>query len=198
MDADRRRALLETAAAEFASAGYERASLNRIIRARGISKSSFYHFFGSKEALFDTVVREAAAALSGTLEIPDPEQFAGPDFWPRIERLGEQLLALSEHESWAVDFGKLVYLADAPASASRELHAVFAQVTAWLEKVLTVGRASGAVRDDLPISLQLELTVAVLRALDRWTLTHLDEIGATPAKDLVRLQMDVLKRLLAP
>ena len=53
---ERHRLLFETAAREFAAHGFENASLNAIIRACGLSKSSFYHFFASKEALFDRVV----------------------------------------------------------------------------------------------------------------------------------------------
>ncbi|WP_286300434.1 TetR/AcrR family transcriptional regulator [Microbacterium suwonense] len=56
-----RRALIEATVAEFAAAGYEGASLNRIIRAAGISKSSFYHAVGSKAELLDAVVESLIA-----------------------------------------------------------------------------------------------------------------------------------------
>jgi AcrR family transcriptional regulator len=55
----------------IAAHGFEQASLNAIIRACGMSKSSFYHYFGSKEALFDRVVEEASAALARDLDAPD-------------------------------------------------------------------------------------------------------------------------------
>jgi hypothetical protein len=77
MAPERRRLLLETAAREFARAGYERASLNRIIRSCGMSKSSFYYYLGSKEALFDAVVTEGGAALVAAMDVPDPDEFAG-------------------------------------------------------------------------------------------------------------------------
>jgi len=35
-----------------------------------MSKSSFYHYLGSKEALFDTVVTEVGAALVDSLDVP--------------------------------------------------------------------------------------------------------------------------------
>jgi hypothetical protein len=40
---------------------------------------------------------------------------------------------------------------------------------------LAVGRACGAVRDDLPASLQAELVFALLQAMDRWSLRHMHE-----------------------
>ena len=56
MAPDRWDRLLRAAADEFAQAGYEQASLNRIIRACGMSKSSFYHYVDSKEQLFERVL----------------------------------------------------------------------------------------------------------------------------------------------
>jgi AcrR family transcriptional regulator len=198
MNPNRRRALLETAAREFATAGYERASLNRVIRACGMSKSSFYHFFGSKAALFDTVVREAAEAMAGDLAIPDPEALAGPDFWERVAALGQRLMAMSFRDAWYVDLGKLCYLPDAPAAESPALRHLLEAVAGWVADALAAGQRSDAVRADLPSTLQAELAFAVLQALDRWSVQHLAEIDPAEAENLATLQVDLLRRLLAP
>jgi AcrR family transcriptional regulator len=198
MNSQRRRRLLETAAREFADTGYEQASLNKIIRTCNMSKSSFYHYFTSKADLFDTVVREAAQALERELAIPDPRELAGPHFWEDIARLAGDLLALSDPQNWYVDFGKLFYLPDAPFEHSRELQAVKARITSWLDQALTVGREYGVVRDDLPRSLQAELAFAVLQAMDRWSLHHLHEITPDTHTDIARTQLDTVRRLLAP
>ncbi|MGH3660115.1 MAG: TetR/AcrR family transcriptional regulator, partial [Micromonosporaceae bacterium] len=73
---ERRRNLLDTAAREFARSGFERASLNRIIRVCGMSKSSFYHYFTSKDALFDAVIAEVGAILVAEFALPAPEDLA--------------------------------------------------------------------------------------------------------------------------
>ncbi|MGH3320279.1 MAG: TetR/AcrR family transcriptional regulator [Streptosporangiaceae bacterium] len=195
---ERRQMLLETAAREFASAGYERASLNKIISACRMSKSSFYHYFDSRAALFDTVVDEAAEALGRELAIPDPRHLAGPDFWDRIAALFRDLLAVSEQREWYVDFGKLFYLPDAPVERSRALRQAVAAMTAWLEEALAAGRAFGAVRDDLPSSLQVDLTLAVLRSMDSWSLRHMHEIAPDEREALAASQLDILRRLLGP
>lgn len=44
--------ILEAASSEFADKGYQRASLNTIIKRVGISKGSLYQYFKNKEALF--------------------------------------------------------------------------------------------------------------------------------------------------
>jgi AcrR family transcriptional regulator len=198
MAPERLQLLLETAAREFAARGFESASLNAIIRACGISKSSFYHFLGSKEALFDSVVETAAAALARDLDAPDPEALAGPHFWPRVAAFVDQAVATAGRRAWYVDFGKLFYLADLSAERHPALGRVLAGISDWVGRVLAVGRASGAVREDLPATLQAELVFAVLQAMDRWSLQHLDALDEDAHAALLKSQLDALQRLLAP
>ena len=193
----RRRLLLETAAREFARAGYERASLNRIIRSCGMSKSSFYYYLGSKKALFDAVVTEGGAALVAALEVPDPASFADGDFWGRARRLLDRVVALGQREPWFTDLGRVFYLDDAPSGPGTALGRALAAVDAWLEGVLAAGRASRAVRDDLPTSLQRQLTFAVLRAMDDWSLRHLEDLDPAQRRRLAEAQFDAIRRLLA-
>ena len=166
---------------EFARAGYERPSLNRMLRSCRMSKSSFYYYLGSKEALFDAVVTEGGAALVAALEVPDPDEFAA-DFWGRVERLLDRLVALSQREPWFTDLGRLFYLADAPGGEGT---------------ALTAGRAGHAVRDDLPTSLQRQLTFAVLRAMDDWSLRHLEDLDPSQRRRLAGAEFDTIRRLLA-
>ena len=52
LPAEKRERLLSAARAEFARAPYEEASVNRMIRAAGIPRGSFYMYFTDKEELF--------------------------------------------------------------------------------------------------------------------------------------------------
>ena len=63
--------------------------------------------------------------------------------------------------------------------------------------MLAVGRACGAVRDDLPASLQAELVFALLQAMDRWSLRHMDEFDKAAIAGLAHRQFEALRRLLA-
>jgi AcrR family transcriptional regulator len=198
MPPDRYRQLLARAAREFAACGFERASLNAIIRDCAMSKSSFYHYFGSKEALFDRVIEDASAALAADLNAPAPETLAGPDFWDRIAGFLAQALAASAKQDWYADLGKMFYLPDLSAERGAALQRVLAGVADWVGRVLTVGRGCGAVRDDLPASLQAELVFAVLQAMDRWSLRHMDDFDEAEIADLARRQLKLIQRLLAP
>lgn len=194
----RRRELLRTAAREFARAGYEQASLNRIIRECGMSKSSFYHYFAGKDALFDAVVSEIGAALLDALQVPEPRQLAGPEFWSRLGELVDRIALTSESDQSFNDVGRLFYLRDAPAGPGSALRRAWAGMDAWLDRTLATGRAGGAVRDDLPTSLQGRLAVAVLLAMDEWFLEHLHELDTAQRQALAGSQLDTLRRLLAP
>ena len=197
MPPKRYRRLLTAAAREFATAGFEVASLNSIIRTCRMSKSSFYHYFASKEALFDTVVNEAATAMALDLNAPDPDTLSGPDFWERIAEFVNRALTVSSREEWYTDFGRMFYLPDMSAKQSPALRRVLAQIADWLAQTLAAGRRCGAVRDDLPPTLQAELVFAVLQAMDRWSLQHIHEFNPKSGKQLAMRQLDTLRRLLS-
>ncbi|MFD4407822.1 TetR/AcrR family transcriptional regulator [Nocardia sp. NPDC058499] len=193
MSAQRRELLVRTAAGEFTSAGYEQASLNRIIARCGLSKSSFYHMVSSKRELFEIVVGDLAAALTVRLSIPEPEAFAGPAFWDRIDELIGRLGELSLGDDAFLALGRLFYLSGTPdATITRTL----ARIEEWLHRVLLIGRDSGAVRDDLPVALQSRLVVAVLRALDEWSVQHAGAMAPAELEELLHAQVRTVRRLL--
>lgn len=189
--------VLGTAAREFAAVGYERASLNRIIGECAMSKSSFYHYFDSKAALFDTVVRRAMADLGSELAVPSPAALRGPHFWDDLEELAVRVLAVAARGDWHAHAARLFYLPDAPLGESAAVRESTSAVTAWFAELLAVGRSCGQVRDDLPATLQAGLVADVVRSLDRWSLAHVADVGPG-AGEIAPLLVDVLRRLLAP
>jgi len=69
---ERRRRLLELGAQLFARHSYDELSMARIAREAGISKALLYHYFPSKQELFEATLRQAAEGLRRVTE-PDPE-----------------------------------------------------------------------------------------------------------------------------
>ena len=57
---DKRRAILDAAAPIFGNDGYERASIDAIATAAGVSKPTIYSYFGGKEQLFRESVADSA------------------------------------------------------------------------------------------------------------------------------------------
>jgi AcrR family transcriptional regulator len=68
---DRRRQLLELGADLFARHSYDELSMARIAREAGISKALLYHYFPSKQELFEATLQQAAAELAARTA-PDP------------------------------------------------------------------------------------------------------------------------------
>lgn len=174
-----RDALIEATVAEFASAGYEAASLNRIIRAAGISKSSFYHAVGSKAELLDAVVETLIGDVRAHWTPPAPSEFAGEAFWPRVEQVLGELGALTSGDRALGLLGRIFYL---PASGGADARAdLLEAVRTWVGDVLRVGVASGSVRDDLPTDALTAAAFGMLRGLDEWALSGADAPDAATA-----------------
>ncbi|MFC7619999.1 TetR/AcrR family transcriptional regulator [Microlunatus sp. GCM10028923] len=193
MTPERQRGLIRVAAAEFASAGYQGASLNAIIRRCGLSKSSFYYVVPGKRELYDLVIRELSADLAGRIRIPRPEDLAGPAFWPELEALFDRLLAAAAEDEGSTALGRMIY---GPGPGPGEAAGTtWTGIEGWIGEVLRVGRESGEVRDDLPPALQRRLVFAVLRAMDEWSLTEADP-GSTELGTVARAQYDAIRRLL--
>jgi len=197
MDLDRRRRLVEVAAAEFAAEGYENASLNRIIDGCGMSKSSFYYVLNSKAELFEFAVRELFDIAAGIVSVPEPEEFAGRVFWPRLERFFADLVVASQTHEWFLTLGRMFY-SQSPSTEQGTVSDTMAAVRAWVEELLLVGRASGAVRDDLPEALQVLLAFRVIAVFDEWTVAHYDEIPPAELGALADAQFATIRRLLEP
>jgi AcrR family transcriptional regulator len=186
--------LLRTAAKEFAQAGYERASLNRIIGECGMSKSSFYHYVDSKEQLFEHVLRTYGPALIEALTLPNEAEL-GRDFWAEIDGIAARLLELSARDPIYGLIGRMCYLPDAPSGDATALGHGFALVLAWLQRAIEVGRRDGAVRDDLPAELQARALLAVVRVFDEWSLTQMPPDIETQQR-LVKAQLAAIRRLI--
>lgn len=197
MPAERRRELVCVAAQEFGTAGYDAASLNKIIQHCGMSKSSFYYFVPSKSGLFDLVVRDLLAEVAATFEPPMPVRFEGDQFWPCVAGLFEDLVRIAERDEAFTLLGRIFYK-EAPEDAKRSIATTMKAVRTWVEDVLSVGRRSGAVRTDLPADLQNHLIFAVLRVFDEWTLGNYDKLADADLEALARGQFATLRRILEP
>ncbi|MFY9262975.1 MAG: TetR/AcrR family transcriptional regulator [Actinomycetaceae bacterium] len=86
----RQRRLLSVAAKEF-DKGYAEASLNKILKEAGFSKSSFYHYYSNKEELFDMVAAVAVTNVMSTIPLPQPEQLDASTYADQIARTIHQL-----------------------------------------------------------------------------------------------------------
>jgi AcrR family transcriptional regulator len=174
---ERRQAILDVAAEEFAEHGFDSASYNRIIERAGISKGSAYYYFEGKEDLYATVLEPTVAELVDRVGTWVPPGSA-EDFWSQLRRLYFALLdfVMSDERSARLLRGL------SQARTNPKLQAVWlrfeAPVTEWLQRLLVDGRKLGAVRTDVPEELLLVALVGVGQATDFWLLAQWERHGA--------------------
>lgn len=183
---EHRRRLYLAAADEFARLGFERASLNRILEASGLAKSSFYHHVGSKQALFDDLL-VFLAELGGQIPRPDPASLTAESFWDAaLDALASFEQVESAHPEMR-DLAALVYTPNGAGALQRVRLAVIEAVCVYLAR----GQELGVVRTDLPVDLLAEIATSVLTSFDAWALAH-DPVPPTVVEALV----PTLRRLL--
>ena len=165
IDPTRRRRLMRTARTMFALHGYNGTALSDILSAAEFPRSSFYYFFTDKAALFDSAFSDGLALLAEQVRPPDPAALTAESFWPEIFTFFDELAAASDDEDMAT-IATLFHMQDAPPSASR---ADFERSTrAWCEQTVRTGREQGALDQEIPEDLHVELVWSVAVTLDRW------------------------------
>ncbi|MGM4888319.1 TetR/AcrR family transcriptional regulator [Tardiphaga sp. 20_F10_N6_6] len=87
---DKRRAILDRSAELFSEYGYDRASMNKIAAACGVSKANLYHYYKDKDELLFDVIRVHLEDLLQVVEAADH-----PDLAPAA-RLRDLVAALLE------------------------------------------------------------------------------------------------------
>lgn len=182
---EKRRLILDAAAAEFAEHGFEGASFNRIIAAAGISKGAMYYYFADKAdaygAVLDDVLDQMREAVTG---LPEPTDADG--FWAMIAagtgRLDEAFFSNEQLGSLA----RGLYQGGGSNPAYRRL---MAQSLEMVEGMIAQGQTLGAVRTDLPRDLLAEATTGLMVAIDRW---FAEAVATTPMGELEPLVPKVL------
>ena len=160
-----RRRVLDAAAAEFAERGIAGARVDRIADSAGVNKSQMYSYFGSKDGLFDAVLRDQLAGILDAVPftVDDLPGYAArlydsyvesPELlrlatWYRLERVpvGDLIQSVKGH-----DEGKMRAIAEAqregridPALAPSEVYPLITAIAMTWSPVNVTYAAS---RDD--------------------------------------------------
>jgi AcrR family transcriptional regulator len=105
----RRNAILEQAVELFQEKGYERASMNELVRRCGGSKQTIYSYFPSKEALFMAVIKDVA-----TRHMPEAvaeirsEESDRMSLEARLIRFGERMMAVLTNDAGPLAIYRMV------------------------------------------------------------------------------------------
>ena len=197
LDLDTRYRILETAAEEFASRGFEGVSLNQLIDRLGMSKGSFYYYFDDKADLFTTVA-DLAWAIVLPVEQLDLETFNADTYWPSLEALMQEARSRIRANPWLVGFTRLMYDPPEIAGVRESLAEKFDEARQWQAELIRRGQTLGAVRDDLPVGLLQALLVGADEAGDRWFVSNWNNLEEKEIERLFQEVFAIFKRMLEP
>jgi len=164
---ERRRQILAAAKSVFADAGYHGASIHAIIERAQIARGTFYLYFESKAAVFDSILDQALADLRARIhriEVVDP---AAP---PVQVQLREQVVATLEYIVKDRALATLLLSAGhtPDVEAAERLDQFFAEMRDLLRRALESGMEIGLLRKVHP-----DLVSAAMLGLIRGVIEHL-------------------------
>lgn len=194
---EEQQAIVRVAFDEFATRGFNAASLNRIIDAAGVSKGSMYYYFDGKEDLYAHVTRIALGRLfdvAGPFPVPIDRE---PDaFWATLEdhylRLMGALAASPQTAALARDW---LLASGSPVLQQAQKEMEQASLP-WFERVLAAGQRVRAIRKDVPQGLLIAVVFGMGQAMDAWLVTQQSDEQAL--RELVRLLFGMIRRALEP
>jgi AcrR family transcriptional regulator len=197
LDTERQRRLFDSAAKEFAAHGYDGASLNRILERSGMSKSSLYYYFDDKADLFTTLIERSLSILFKEIGGFDPTVLTAENFWSTFEDLYRRAIVVVDHNAWLVQFGGMFYRLRANPKEGSATGRLFQAARQWVTMIVERGQALGVVRIDLPQSLLIDATMALIESLDRWVVAHWTELDDDTKQGLPHQHIALFQRLLS-
>lgn len=198
LDVEKRRSILQVAAEEFASHGFDGASFNRIIERAGISKGAAYYYFDDKIDLFETVLQAGIENFEWFLKDSDVAQ--NPDeFWKIVEAHTVRGLRLLQEHAWFSRFMQvLVGVFTAGPNHSKVVRA-FKEVADWkTRRFLEHGQSKGAIRTDLPTDLLVKCLFSMSLTVDQWFLDSTASMSEEDIEQWAATLTDLMRRMLQP
>ncbi len=139
----RRREILDAAAKAFAERGYHDTSVSDIITAAGIARGTFYLYFESKRAVFDTLIDTFLVQFRNCVRRVE----VGPGAPPPYEQLRANTarvfaLVLEERDTARL---ALYHAVGLDPESDQKLQEFFDDLTGALERALETGKRIGLV-----------------------------------------------------
>ncbi len=149
-DPERGRRILEAAQRHFNEHGLERASVDAIAAEAGVSKMTVYSNFGSKEQLFQAVVRDKTATVMASVQsagVLDPDQ---PE--KALLAIGARFLALARGDEALGTLRSIYGVAGALPEACRAFYKEGPErVTGDLAAYLRLAHSAGTLKVRNPL-----------------------------------------------
>jgi AcrR family transcriptional regulator len=189
---ERRRQIITAAKTVFAEAGYHGASINAIIERAQIARGTFYLYFESKSAVFDSILDQALSDLRTRIrriEVDDP---AAPA--PQVQ-LREQVIATLEYIVSDRPLALLLLSAGhtPDAEAAERLDQFFTEVRDLLKRALETGMEIGLLRPCQPPLVAAAMLGMIRGVIEFVVRSEAIEVGDVVSEMLLVALRGVLK-----
>jgi AcrR family transcriptional regulator len=156
-----RERLTEAATAVFARAGYDRATVDEIVREAGFSKGAFYVHFESKEDLFWSMLEGRISRHQDAFrETVDQANSVAEN----VRLILSAVFGLSEADPlWSSLFMEFSAHAGRNEKARNLLAGMYERWRESLVSILEAGRAAGRIRDDIDAKFVATIIVATVQ-----------------------------------
>jgi AcrR family transcriptional regulator len=190
---ERRRQIMNAAKTVFAEAGYHGASIHAIIERAQIARGTFYLYFESKAAVFDSILDQAMADLRARIHRIEVEDKSAPA--PQVQ-LREQVMATLEYIVRDRPLATLLLSAGhtPDAEAAERLDQFFGEVRDLLRRAMESGMEIGLLRKVDP-----QLAASAMLGMIRGVIEQLIRDPEPPPVEIVvaELLMVALRGVLA-
>jgi TetR/AcrR family transcriptional regulator, fatty acid metabolism regulator protein len=155
-----RRRLMDSALGVFARNGYERATVDEIVREAGFSKGAFYVHFEAKEDIFFAMLEERISRqLSAFRDAVDVDVPVAKN----LETVLRSIFALNREDPlWSALFMEFAAHASRDAKVREQLAAMYRNWRTFAVEILNAGREAGLVRRDLDVEFIASVLIAVV------------------------------------
>ncbi len=197
--ADKKERIITAALEEFSEHGYQKTSINTIVRRLGIAKGSIFHYFGDKQGLFFFVFTISLEKVKDFLR--GVRDATAED--PVIDRIEKTLRAgvrfINAHPLLYRMYIRVLFEARFP-QREKVLLAIRRASHDFLRELILAARERGEVREDLdPEAAAFVLDAVLDRFLQAQSIEHLDGgmglygIGEPAAQDWIRRIVNVYR-----
>ena len=198
LDPTTRQKLVDAAVREFSEHGFHAASLNRILDGVSISKGQFYYHFRSKAALLRALFADLLVDLRGNIGSLGPRPRTPQEFWAQLEDGYRSVVDYFVQRPAQAGLALLLSQVYDQPEFVRDLADIRAESERFLLTKVEEGQRLGAVRADVPASLIVAASGAVLEATDVWMAR---EFADSSPEDLLQTCQKVfalIQRMAAP
>lgn len=158
---ERRNEILDTAKKLFRTKGYEKCTVNDILKEVGIAKGTFYYYFKSKQEVLDAVVSSYTVIMINRVE-----EIINKDDIEPIEKLMGVFMAMQVHNDVGDEILDEIHKADNALLHQKTLNKIVTAMAPFLVNVIEEGMEKGAWSCKYPLEYMQIFLVASLTLTD--------------------------------